>query len=261
MNDALDFALAANDGIHFAFACDFSQIAAKSLKRRRLDFALLLGGRLSRHRFAWGRIVLRGEIRIQFLQNLLAGLFDVHIKILENARCDAVPFTEQAQQNVLGADVGMVEGLGLLLSEGEHLLYPGRVGDVPHHLLIGARANLLFHFEAHRVEVEAELLQHVHSHDLPQLDEPKQEVFGADDVVVKPVGLLARQRQHLLGARGKVVHGFLIAHIIKMQLILRFVQSSLRRRGRPGNGAADGPQAIAQHVGAEHVSFLGRELF
>src|SRR5215203_6347205 len=39
-------------------------------------------------------------------------------------------------------------------------------------------------------------------------------MFGADEVVVEAVGFFARQCQHLLGARGKVIHGF-IAHTSK----------------------------------------------
>jgi len=71
---------------------------------------------------------------------------------------------------MLGAHVSMVQGLGLLLGEREHLLHAGGVGDAPHHLLIGARANLLFHFQAHRVQIEPQFLQHVDGHPLAQLD-------------------------------------------------------------------------------------------
>src|SRR5690348_3274214 len=33
-------------------------------------------------------------------------------------------------------------------------------------------------------------------------------MFGADEVVVEPVGFFARQREHLLSSRGEIIHGF-----------------------------------------------------
>ena len=43
LDDALDFVLAADDRIHFAFARDFRQVAAKRFERGRFDFAFFLG--------------------------------------------------------------------------------------------------------------------------------------------------------------------------------------------------------------------------
>ena len=179
----------------------------KAFKRGRLDLALLLRGRLFRG-LAGGRFFLRGEVGIEFLQDFLAGLLDIHIEVLEHARGDAVAFAEQAQQDVLGADVSVVEGLGLLWCQREDFLHARRVGNVADHLLIGPRADLLLHFHADGFQVEAEFLQDIDRHALAQLDQPEQEVFGADKVVVEAVGFFARQREHLLRPRRKIVHGF-----------------------------------------------------
>ena len=192
------------------------------------------------------RFLLRREIGIEFLQDLLAGLLDIHIQVLEHARGHAVALAQQAQQDVLGADVGVIEGLGLLLSQRQDLLHPRRVGDVAHHLLIGPGAHLLLHFQADGLQVEAELLQDIDGHALAQLDEAEQKVLGADEVMVETVGFLPRQREHLLRARGEIVHGFLIAHTIKMQLLGRFVQSGARpmpAAGRPGGSPAANARA------------------
>ena len=115
LDHPLDFVLAADDRVHLAFAGDFRQIAAEGLQRGRLDFAFLLGGRFFRG-LAGGGFVLGGEIGVELLQDLLPGLLDIHIQVLEDAGGDAVALAEQAQQDVLGADVGVVEGLGLLLA-------------------------------------------------------------------------------------------------------------------------------------------------
>src|SRR5438094_4045332 len=39
-------------------------------------------------------------------------------------------------------------------------------------------------------------------------------MFGADEIVVEPVGFLARQRENLLRSRREIVHGF-IAHNLR----------------------------------------------
>ena len=95
MDDPLDFALSADDRIHFAFTRDFCQIAAESLQGRGLDLTLLLR-RGFFGAFAWAGFLLGSEVRIEFLQDFLAGLFDIDVEILEDAGGDAVALAEQA---------------------------------------------------------------------------------------------------------------------------------------------------------------------
>ena len=180
LDDALDFILAADDRVHLAFAGDFRQVAAKGLERGRLDFALLLRRPASR-RLRRAALPPAGEIRVQFLQNFLAGLLDVHVEVLENARGHAVAFAQQAEQDVLGADVGVIEGLGLLLRQGQDLLHARRVGNVADHLLIGAGADLLLDFHADGFEVEAHFLEDIDGDALAQFDQAEQKMFGADE--------------------------------------------------------------------------------
>jgi hypothetical protein len=91
----------------------------------------------------------------------------------------------------LGSDVAVIQGLRLFPGEGEHLLDPGRVGDVPDHLGLGSVADLLLHLETNRLEIEVHFLQDVDRDSLSQLDEPEQQVLGAHVVVVEAVCLLA----------------------------------------------------------------------
>ena len=86
LDDALDFIFAADDRVHVAFARDFREVAAKRLERGRFDFAFFLRPRpvFSPDRFRRNGRFLAGEIRIQFLQNFLARLLDVHVEVLQN---------------------------------------------------------------------------------------------------------------------------------------------------------------------------------
>ena len=73
----------------------------------------------------------------------------------EHAGGHALALAEQAEQDVLGADVGMVERLGLLAGQGEDLLHARGVGDVAGHLGLRAGADLLLDLHADGLEVEA----------------------------------------------------------------------------------------------------------
>jgi hypothetical protein len=44
LDDPLDLVFAPDDGVHFALAGDFREVAAKGLERGRFDFTLFLGG-------------------------------------------------------------------------------------------------------------------------------------------------------------------------------------------------------------------------
>ncbi len=48
------------------------------------------------------------------LQDFLAGLLDIHVEVLQHAGGHAVAFAQQSQQDVLGADIGVIQRLGLL---------------------------------------------------------------------------------------------------------------------------------------------------
>ena len=213
LNHPLDFILAADDRVHFTLARDLRQVASERLERGRFDFALFLGGRLFRA-FAQRRVFGGLEVRVEFPQDFLARLLDINIEILEHARRDAVPLAQQTQQNVFGADVGVIQRLGFLGREGQNFFHARRVGDVSDHFLIGTRADLFFDFHPHGFEVEAHFLEHIDGDALSQLDQAEQEVLGADEIVVEPVGFLARQRQHLLRPRREIIHGF-VTHSLR----------------------------------------------
>src|SRR5438445_13267385 len=109
---------------------------------------------------------------------------------------------------MLGAHISVVEGLGFFCGESQNFLHPGRIRNIADHLLIGAGAYLLLDFHADSLEIEPEFLENIDGDALPQLDEPKQQMFGSHKIVVDPIDLFASKRENLLGARGKIVHRF-----------------------------------------------------
>src|SRR6476660_7821141 len=67
-------------------------------------------------------------------------------------------------------------------------------------------ADMLLHFHANRLEIEPHILQHIDCYALSKFDQSEQQVFSSHVVMVKPLCLLARKRQDLLGTLSKIIH-------------------------------------------------------
>jgi hypothetical protein len=63
------------------------------------------------------------------------------------------------------------------------------------------RTNMLLHLHANSLQIEPHVLQHINCYSLSKFDQSEQQVFRSHVIVVEPLGLLARKRQDLLGAR------------------------------------------------------------
>jgi hypothetical protein len=73
---------------------------------------------------------------------------------------------------------------------------------------MSGRSGRAFRLRADLAQVDVEVLQHVGRDAAAFLDQPQQDVLGADVFVVEPLGLLIGQLHHLAGAVGKsFVHG------------------------------------------------------
>ena len=161
---------------------------------------------------------------------------------------------------MFGADVRVVERFGFLAGERQDLLDTRGVRDVPDHLLVRPGADLFFDFHANGFQVQTQFLEDIDGDALPQFDQAQQEMFGADKIVVEPVGFFARQREDLLRPGREIVHRF-FAHILhfKLQSIRLFVHSRPRRCGWFSHRATDVPEPFANHIRTKQVAFLGGE--
>ena len=114
---------------------------------------------------------------------------------------------KQAEQDVLGADVVVVQIAGFFHRVFDDLLGPRRLRQLAHRDHVGPALDELFDFEADFPQVDIEVLEHVGRHAAPFLDEPQQDVLGADVFVVEPLGFLVGQLHHFPGPiRESLVH-------------------------------------------------------
>ena len=203
LDDAFDFVGATDDGIDFALLGEFGEISTKGTERGGFEiFSTATCG------FGLGFLfaVSWGEIGVEFLEDFVTGAFDIDLEIFEDASGNAFALAEEAEENVLGADIRMVEGFGFFAGEGEDFFHAGGVGNIADHFGFGATSDLFFDLHANGLEVEAHFLEDIHGHALAEFDETKEEMFGADVVVIKAIGLFSSEGENLLGAGCEVVH-------------------------------------------------------
>ena len=128
----------------------------------------------------------------QQLDDLLADAGQVGAQLHEHLGGDALALTDEAEQDVLGADVVVAELQRLAQRQLEDLLGPGREGDVPGRRR-AALADDLLDLVAHGLERDAERLERLGGDAFALVDEPEQDVLGADVVVVEEPRLFLGQ--------------------------------------------------------------------
>ncbi len=110
---------------------------------------------------------------------------------------------QQAQQDVFGADVVVIQVAGLFHRVLDDLLGPRRLRQLAHGDHVGAALHELLDFEADLAQIDVEVLQHVGRNAAALFDQSQQDVLGADVFVVEALGLLVGQLHHLAGAVGE----------------------------------------------------------
>ena len=132
------------------------------------------------------------------LDDLLAHLVEVGAELDEHLGGDALALADQAEQDVLGADVVVAELQRLAQRQLEHLLGARRERDVPGRLLLTLADDVL-HLLAHGVERDAQRLERLGGDALTLVDETEQDVLGADVVVVEHLRLFLGEDDHTTG--------------------------------------------------------------
>ena len=120
------------------------------------------------------------------LDDLLAHPVPVGAQPDQHLRGHPVALADEAEQDVLGADVVVAELQRLAQRQLEHLLGPGRERDVPGGCLLALTDDLL-DLLPHRVQADPQRPQRLGRDTFALVDEAEQDVLGADVVVLASI--------------------------------------------------------------------------
>ena len=182
LHDPLDLALAPDDRVELLLAGQLGEVAAELVEHEGAGGRGLAGG-------ATGGGALLAGVAGQQLDDLLADPGQVGAQLHQHLGGHALALTDEAEEDVLGADVVVAELQRLAQGQLEDLLGAGRERDVA----AGRRSALaddLLDLGAHRLQGDPELLERLGGDALALVDESEQDVLGADVVVVEEACLL-----------------------------------------------------------------------
>ena len=131
--------------------------------------------------------------------DLVADLLGVGVEVEQDARGDALVLADQAEQDVLGADVVVAQAQRLAEGELEHLLGARRERDLPGgDLLTGADDP--HDLRADALDGDVEGLEDAGREALLLAKQAEQDVLGADVVVLESPRLLLGEDDYLAGS-------------------------------------------------------------
>ncbi len=140
----------------------------------------------------------------QDVDHLVADLVEVHAQALEHAGRNPLAFADEAQEEVLGADVVVAQASRLVDGQLDHALGAWGQPDLTDDRAV-ATADDELHRGTHLGELDVHVLEHACRHALALADETEEEVLGADVVVVEALRLVLRQGQDLARPIGELV--------------------------------------------------------
>jgi 3',5'-nucleoside bisphosphate phosphatase len=126
------------------------------------------------------------------LDHPLAHPVQVSTHVHQHLGRDPVALADEAEQDVLGADVVVAHGQRLTQRELEHLLGPRRNRDVPGRRPLAVTDDLL-DLLPHGVQADPQRLERLGRDTSALVDEAEQDVLGADVVVVEHPGFVLSQ--------------------------------------------------------------------
>ena len=141
----------------------------------------------------------RALVARQQLDHLLADAAEVGAELDEHLGGDALALTDEAEQDVLGADVVVAELQRLAQRQLEHLLGSRGERDVARRRR-AALADDLLDLAAHGLERDAETLERLRRDALTLVDQPEQDVLGADVRVIEQTRLFLGENDDPAGS-------------------------------------------------------------
>ena len=189
---ALDLGLAADHRVEPVLAGGLGQVTAELV-----EHGVGTAGRLAHlGRTGGDRLALGGAlVAAQQLQHGVADPVEVGAELDQRVGGDTLALANQPEQDVFGADVGMVHLQCFAQRQLQDLLGPRGERNMTGRLGLAVADDLL-DLRAHRFQRDAHLLQGLGGHALTLVDETEQDVLRADVVVVQHLGLVLGQHHH-----------------------------------------------------------------
>ena len=138
----------------------------------------------------------------QHADDLVADLLGVGVEVEQDPRGDALVLANEAEQDVLRADVVVAERERLSQRELQHLLGARRERDLPRRDLV-ALADDARHVGPDVLDGDVERVEHTGGEPLLLTEQAEQDVLGADVVVLEGPGLVLREHDDLPCALGE----------------------------------------------------------
>ena len=127
------------------------------------------------------------------IQHLFAHVFQLETQIEEHLRGHALLLAKQTQENVLCANVVMIEIARLLHRILNHLFGARCLRKLAHGYHVGPALHEFFDFHANLPQVDVKVFKNVGRHAAALFDQSQEHVLGADVFMVKALGLLIGQ--------------------------------------------------------------------
>lgn len=139
-----------------------------------------------------GRLLASAGVAGEQLDDLLPDSVEIGAQLHQDLGGDALALANEAEQDVLGADVVVAELEGLSERKLQDLLRPRSEGDVAGRGLLPLTDDLL-NLLANSLERNPEALQGLSGDTLTLVDQAQEDVLGADVVVVEHPGFFLSQ--------------------------------------------------------------------
>ena len=149
---------------------------------------------------------------MKYLDGLRAHLLQIDAQALQHAGGDALAFAHQAQQQMLGADVMMIQAARFIDGQLDHLFGARRQADFAQHDAV-APPNNKFNGAANLVQFNAQITQYFGGNALALTHQTEQQMLGADVVVLEALRFFLGQAQHFPGSFCKPVKPISIVHL------------------------------------------------
>src|SRR5437016_939786 len=189
LHQPLDLGLAADDGVELALGGLLRQVAAELVEQ--LGALRLLAGRS-----AAPALTLPAAGAREHADDLVANLLGIGVEVEQDARRDSLVLANEAEQDVLGADVVVSERKRFPQRQLEDFLGARRERDLTARDLV-ALADDACDLRPHLFDRDVEGLEHPRRETLFLAEQPEQDVLSADVVVLERPRLVLRENHNL----------------------------------------------------------------